>query len=89
MCQKVKDGLALVIAFSGAVGIALMLQSAPFAYITPDKAHDPSALQQMLQFGLSPYFQGIGLVFVLAGIAYILVGGDETVATRFDESEKK
>ncbi len=46
-------------------------------------------IRQMVNQGLKPYFLGMGLIFLCVAIAFILMDGEEKLATlKHDEQEK-
>ncbi len=77
MQQAVKEVIAVLIALAGlALGVIMMLQGESQVVI----GETPEARQLMLD-GLMTYFKGFGLAVFLAGVAYILVDGEEDVTT--------
>lgn len=88
MSCKVKEFLAVLLSALGAVmGLFGMFHGEQSVAVHPDQVGDPSVINHMIQ-GLEMYCTGIGLIFLLAGIAYILVGQEEQVSTVFEDTKK-
>lgn len=95
MPRVIKTVLALAAAVVAVVvGIPLMLQGE--TQINPNEIENISrmygmsaeAIQMrmpgvlsMVDDGMKPYFFGIGLIFALVAIAYVLVDGENNIAT--------
>lgn len=53
----------------------------PPDFITLSAAQQQPAVQQMIEKGLMPWCQGLGLVLVLVGVAYLLLGYKDKTST--------
>jgi hypothetical protein len=74
MCRTIKDFIALLLMSVGAmIGIFGMLRGEMNVVIDPNQGANPQAINQMIE-GLKMYCSGLGFLFFIAGVAYILVG---------------
>ena len=89
MAIRLKDVFAVLLALGGLIiGVSLMLPAESGVVVNPEQANDLQGRLQMLA-SLKVYFQGIGAAFVLAAIAYMLIGQEEEISTVFPPSQKK
>ncbi len=57
--------------------------------IPSTEIQEMDTIRHMVDDGLKPYFLGMGLIFLLVAIAFILMDGEEKLATlKYGEEEK-
>lgn len=66
---------------SVALGLPMMLQGESNVNLKAEDMNDLSNITQMVDDGLKPYFMGLGVVFFLIGLAFVLVDGEDKVST--------
>ena len=86
-CQNFRTGTAIMLAVIAAVfGLVRIVGGEmnlvlPKDFITLPDPQQNAALHQMVNLGLKPYCQGLGLILVLVGVAYLLLGYTDKIET--------
>ena len=89
MPQTMKDVLAVIFTVLGALlGIFGMLRGEMNIAISPEQVGNQAAIAQLIE-GIEAYCTGIGLIFLIAGMAYILVGQEEELSTVLAPPDEK
>lgn len=87
-------------AFREMVAVVLVLLATAYGYrqmivgesninLSAEAAQNPDAVQVMINTGLMPYFIGIGVLFFVVAVAYILLDREEPLSTVLSDPGKK